>query len=36
MQEYEKVRMDIIFFDAEDVITASEEGVDVPPIHGGN
>lgn len=36
MQEYEKVRMDIIFFDAEDVITASEEGIDLPPVGGGN
>jgi len=36
MQEYEKLHIDIIFFEAEDVITASDEGVDLPPIHGGN
>ena len=37
MQEYEKMRIDIITFDEEDVITESvegEPGVDVPPIHG--
>lgn len=35
MQEYEKLHIDIIFFESEDVITESG-GIDLPPISGGN
>ena len=36
MKEYEKVLLDIIVFDAEDVIITSNQGdIDGPPINGG-